>query len=364
MRIGSPICKPPLPFTKVGQKTAAVGPVGTWYGKSKQEKQNRIKQSEQQKTQQAEVWTPPRKSHCLSDGGRCPYRGSRFKMAGSVVPLLARPCFDVRRRNRKSWTLEKRRTCVWECRAPGNNGYQISIINIKKQHKHGLIWWKDWHYAHLQLVFPLLDIPFGPANLLTQLVFNCSAFLSSPAPPWPVSWLCARHALGNVLARRRVMLKQQHVSCALPDMMPTMVLHTIYKMINTGNCITTKRESSILRFQGFSLHEFLPKMQRRIRPKWHARIQMIEMPCVWRDSGNNCLLPHQAPPSISIGEHGFDRASCLGCKSQQALNVYGYCFGIGCDQSISASVAHSCHASFVKKNIFKHQRASTVPKHT
>ena len=62
-------------------------------------------------------------------------------------------------------------------------------------------------------------------------------------------------------------------------------------------------------------------------------------------------LPPAAPSasSISIGEHGFDRASCLGCKSQQALNVHGYCFGIGRDQSISASVAHSCHASFVKK---------------
>jgi len=67
------------------------------------------------------------------------------------------------------------------------------------------------------------------------------------------------------------------------------------------------------------------------------------------DLGNNCLLPHQGPPPISIREHGFDCASCLGSKSQQALNVHGYCFGIGRDQSISASVAHSCHASFVKK---------------
>ena len=59
---------------------------------------------------------------------------------------------------------------------------------------------------------------------------------------------------------RWVMLTQQHVPCpSLPNIMPNMVLDTLYKMVNTASCITTKGDLNFKISMVFFQKSKLPK---------------------------------------------------------------------------------------------------------
>ena len=119
------------------------------------------------------------------------------EMAGSVVPLLARPCFDVRHMNRAYWTLVKR---IWECGAPGNNGYQINIINIKKHQKHGLNLVEGLALCPSPTGVPIAGHPFRLGEspraiglqLLGVLVVSCTSLARLLALRHARSWKCPR----------------------------------------------------------------------------------------------------------------------------------------------------------------------------